>query len=535
MVADAEAIERASPFAPVAVGERRAFRGSFSGYERDRLFYNAGGTLVGSAYVFGLDGDHDGRAAAPVDIDGDGDLDLALLTLQGLRLFENTADEQTPPAARRYARVRLAATRSAAPALGAVVTLEAGGATRRDYVRITEGFQTQVPLDLHFGLGGAERIDRLTVAWPSGAREAWTDLPADRLLRVVEGRREVAADVLARWPDGTRPQPAGAPTTALDTPRLDGGAGPLASGDRPAVVNFWAPWCAPCNVELPQLAALAGRYGGRIDFAGVSVEVDDLDSVRGMIRDLGVPYPQFLAAAPVMERFFGGADAAALPSTYVFDARGRLRRQFRGAITEADLDALLRSLHDEGLFEADLELAARSAARAGDLEQAIAHYRRLAARRPGSAQPLYRLGVAALELGDGEQAREALEQAVRRAPANPMAQFHLGLARLRSGQPGQGFASLQAALALAGRDAAALTRLGDAAAGAGQLWLAVDALSLAVEADPASTAAWLGKARAHRARRELDRAAAAYQQALVLDPESSAARRELSGLISDRR
>ena len=213
-------------------GERRDFRGSFSGYERDRLFYNAGGALVPSAYVFGLDGDHDGRAAAPVDIDGDGDLDLALLTLQGLRLLENTSDEAAPAEARRYARVRLAATRSAAPALGAVVTLEAGGVTRRDYVRITEGFQTQVPLDLHFGLGVADRVERLTVEWPSGAREVRTDLPVDRLLRVEEGRPEVAVGPLARWPDGTRPKPVGAPSTAIEAPRLEGGSGPLAAGGR---------------------------------------------------------------------------------------------------------------------------------------------------------------------------------------------------------------------------------------------------------------------------------------------------------------
>ena len=494
------------------------------------MFYNAAGALVPAAYVLGLDGDHDGRAAAPVDIDGDGDLDLALLTLQGLRLFENTSDEHVPAGQRRFARVRLAATRSAAPALGAVVTLEAGGVTRRDYVRLTEGFQTQVPLDLHFGLGSAARVERLTVDWPSGASETWSDLPASRLLHVVEGRPDVEAAELPRWPDGTRPQPLGAPTTAVDTPRLDGGSGPLASGGRPAVVNFWAPWCAPCNVELPQLVALAGRYGGEIDFAGVSVEVDDLPSVRESLRTFGITYPQYLAGAAVMERFFAGDDAAALPSTYVFDARGRLRRQFRGPITESDLDALLQSLRDEGLFEADLELAARAALRTGDYEQAIAQYRRLAERRPASPQPLYEIGVAALALGDAEQARTVLQQAVDLAPANPLAQFHLGVARLRSGQPGEGFASLQASLALAGRDAAALTRLGGAAAGAGQLWLAVDALALAVEVDPASTAAWVAKARAHRARGEFDRAAAAYQRALEVDPASAAARRELERL-----
>ena len=84
VVADAEAIEQGAPFTEVLLEERREFRGSFSGYERDRLFYNTNGSsdgFVQSAYVFGLDDDHDGRAAAPVDIDGDGDLDLALVTL----------------------------------------------------------------------------------------------------------------------------------------------------------------------------------------------------------------------------------------------------------------------------------------------------------------------------------------------------------------------------------------------------------------------------------------------------------------------
>ena len=510
--------------------ERRAFRGSFSGYERDRLFYNADGgdRFVPGAYIFGLDGNHDGRAAAPVDVDGDGDLDLALLTLQGLRLLENTSE----PA--HFARVRLAGAPPRIHALGALVTLTAGGVARRDHVKITEGFQTQVPLDLHFGLGGAARVDALEVQWPSGARERWTDLPADRLLHVVEGRRAVTAEPLARWPQETRPRPSGAPSATLEAPRLDGGTAPLAGG-RPAVVNFWAPWCAPCNVELPQLVTLAGRFRGAVDFAGVSVERADLESVRAAVHRFDVPYPQFLADERVLERFFGGDAEAALPATYVFDRDGRLRRLFRGPITAADLGALLESLQDEGIFEADLELAARRALAVRDHERAFAHYRRLAELRPANAQPLYRIGVAALEIGDLERAREALEQAARRAPAHALAQFHLGVARLRSGLAGAALASMQASLALAGGDAAVLTRLGAAASAAGQLWLAVDALSRAVEAAPDSTAAWLGKARAHRARGERDRAAAAYRRLLAIEPDSAAVRRELDGLLRGAR
>ena len=45
------------------------------------------------------------------------------------------------------------------------------------------------------------------------------------------------------------------------------------AGGRPAVINFWAPWCAPCKVELPQLVDIARRYRGEVDFAGVSVEL----------------------------------------------------------------------------------------------------------------------------------------------------------------------------------------------------------------------------------------------------------------------
>ena len=152
------------------MGDQARNRSSLSGYERHHLFYNAKGKFVQSAYVFGLDYDDDGRSAVAVDIDGDGDLDLVELTAQGLRLIENTS------APRRFARVRLASTRSP-HALGATVALRAGGVTRRDFVKITDGFRSQVPFDLHFGLGETTTIDSLEVRWPSGKVEVWNNLP----------------------------------------------------------------------------------------------------------------------------------------------------------------------------------------------------------------------------------------------------------------------------------------------------------------------------------------------------------------------
>jgi len=481
------------------------FRGSFSGYERDRLFYNPNGSygpFVQSAYVFGLDYDHDGRSAAPVDIDGDGDLDLAVLSVQGLRLLENTS------ASRRFARVRVA-TEPGTPSFGAIVEMRAGGVTRRDFVKLTDGFRTQVPSDLHFGLGDATTIESLEVRWPSGHLDRWTDLPVDQLLIVREGATGVDAQSLARWPDGSRPRLAGAPSPTVTAERLQGGERVALGGvQRPTVVNFWAPWCLPCREELPQLRRLAEQYQGEAVFAGVSVERENLASVHEMIDEFSITYPQFLADDEVMERFFGVGDAAALPSTFVFDQHGQLRRLFRGAITEADLDPLLLSFRDEGISEADLSLAARLAFEAGDYDKAVEHYTQLTRLEPDS------LGL----VGAAWEHRRAVDQ------------LRLGLARLRSGRATEAVRDLQTARRLLGDDAIVLLRLGTAAAEAGQLQLAADSLLGAVRADPASVIGWLHKARVHSLRDERDDARASYEQVLMLDPANDAARRELLAL-----
>jgi hypothetical protein len=78
-----------------------------------------------------------------------------------------------------WLRVRLQDRGANRAALGALVTVEAGGRTWSAEVRTSGGFQASVPAEVHFGLGEVEAIDRVTVRWPDGEVTEHTGLALD--------------------------------------------------------------------------------------------------------------------------------------------------------------------------------------------------------------------------------------------------------------------------------------------------------------------------------------------------------------------
>ena len=124
-----------------------------------------------------------GRGVAYADIDGDGDLDVAIAEVGGpAALLRN--DQSL---GHGWVRFALRAEAPNTYAIGALVTIAAGATRQARTVMPSRSYLSQVELPVTFGVGDAERIDAVSVRWPNGDAETWTDLEAGRLHMLRKG------------------------------------------------------------------------------------------------------------------------------------------------------------------------------------------------------------------------------------------------------------------------------------------------------------------------------------------------------------
>jgi len=125
-----------------------------------------------------------GRGSAFADIDGDGDLDVVLTQTAGPPLLLRN-DQQL---GHHWLRLKLAGTKSNRDAIGAWVTVRAGGLARSRQVMPTRSYLSQSELPLTFGLGKADKVDEVEITWPGGGKQKLGSLVIDRTHSIEEPR-----------------------------------------------------------------------------------------------------------------------------------------------------------------------------------------------------------------------------------------------------------------------------------------------------------------------------------------------------------
>ena len=103
-----------------------------------------------------------------------GDLDVVVVHNEGRpAVLENTRGNR-----RSWVGFRLHGAASNPDALGARLTLEAGGSKQMETIRGSTSYSAFQDLRVHFGLGDADQVDRLHIRWPDGTEQVLENLPA---------------------------------------------------------------------------------------------------------------------------------------------------------------------------------------------------------------------------------------------------------------------------------------------------------------------------------------------------------------------
>jgi thioredoxin 1 len=89
--------------------------------------------------------------------------------------------------------------------------------------------------------------------------------------------------------------------------------------DKPAIIDFWAEWCAPCRAIAPIVKELAEQYGDRVKI--VKMDID---------------------ANPATPGQYG---VRAIPTVLAFQG-GQVVEQLQGARPKADFEAMVKKLID---------------------------------------------------------------------------------------------------------------------------------------------------------------------------------------------
>lgn len=136
--------------------------------------------------------EHLARGVALGDLDNDGKIDIVVSHMnEPVAILRNVA-----PAGNHWLGIDLVGAEFA-DVVGARVILEAGGRKQTRFAKGGGSYASSPDRRFVFGLGKNEKVDKLSVIWPDGKQQDWTNLATDRYHVLVQGENE---------PRSTRPR-----------------------------------------------------------------------------------------------------------------------------------------------------------------------------------------------------------------------------------------------------------------------------------------------------------------------------------------
>jgi len=89
--------------------------------------------------------------------------------------------------------------------------------------------------------------------------------------------------------------------------------------DKVVFLNFWATWCAPCKIEIPELIALYNRYKTE-GLLVLGIALDKENAVKRFAQNNGISYPVLIGNEKIAKDY----RIQGIPATYIIDKKGKI-------------------------------------------------------------------------------------------------------------------------------------------------------------------------------------------------------------------
>ena len=534
---------------------------SWSGFERNvALVNNRDGTFSEASGPLGLDFPEDSRSFALADIDHDGRLEVILKNRNApqLRILHNNITDLGHSIV-----FRLRGVKSNRDAIGAAITVDAGGLRQTKYLQAGSGFLAQHSKEVFFGVGKNAGKVEATVRWPDGQTQVFKELPVDNRVEIDEGSTAFKVTPFGETPKAYQsavqapklePLPSAVGTWLIDPlkapefalPDQDNKDRELSSfRGRLTLLSFWAT-TAPASLEL--LRNLKGRHSELtttpLEIAAINIDSsNDLPKAKIVASREGFPFPVLYATEKVAGIYniiyrylFDRRRDLAIPTSFLLDKEGMIVKVYQGMIEVKHLMDDTRNIPTtaaarmqkaiplggvlfQGGFQRNDFTYGVALFQHGYLDQAAESFQQVIAAKPNDPEGYYNLGTLNLRRNEFDQARRYLEKTLQLRPDYPEAWNNLGMMAAQQGRPQEAIDNFEKSLQLRPGFAIALLNLGNVYRRMGNFSRADESLNQALHLQPDDPEIHYSLGMLYAQQNQMKRASEFLQKAIDLRPD----------------